>query len=59
MEFLNFLRIFIFLFLFILTLPISGLSVYGELFSTDWTDNAQKEDSDKKKIQKDEYFFCQ
>jgi len=45
-----------FIFLFILTLLISGLSVYGELFLTDWTDNAEKEDGDKDKIQKDEYY---
>ena len=45
-----------FIFLFILTLIISGLSVYGELFLTDWTDNAEKEEGDKDKIEKDEYY---
>ncbi len=53
---------FFFIVLFILTLIFSGLGVYGELFLTDWTDNAEKEEKGEKKsdeeeaIQKDEYY---
>ncbi len=45
-----------FIILLVLTIIFSGLGVYGELFLTDWTDNAEKEDDEDGKIQKEENY---